>query len=123
MWPESWVSPCVLFGWWSSPQELKGRGSGWLTLLLPQLLQSLLQLLHQGLHNQPDSWLQAATSIFVRLWQNLSGNSHIRLPSASTSWHPQQHPGLVTVYGIANIHLSVSAYHVCSIVAELPQSG
>jgi hypothetical protein len=27
-------------------------------------------------------------SAFVRLWQGLSGDSHIRLLSACTSWHP-----------------------------------
>ena len=32
---------------------------------------------------------QASASVFVRLWQSLSGNSHIRLPSAGTTWHPQ----------------------------------
>ena len=26
-WPEPWVPPCELFGWWSSPREL--WGSGW----------------------------------------------------------------------------------------------
>jgi hypothetical protein len=35
-------------------------------------------------------WLSARTaSIFVRLWQSLSGDSYIRLLSACTSWHPQ----------------------------------
>jgi hypothetical protein len=37
-----------------------------------------------------NGWLRASTSVFVRLWQDLSGDSHIRLLSACTSWHPQQ---------------------------------
>jgi hypothetical protein len=55
MQPELWVPPCVFFGWWSSPWELQGI---WpvdtvappMGLQPPQLLQSLLQLLHQGPH-------------------------------------------------------------------------
>jgi hypothetical protein len=31
----TWVSPCLFFGWWSSPWGLRGGGSGLLTLLLP----------------------------------------------------------------------------------------
>ena len=38
---------------------------------------------------QSNGWLQASTSVYVRLWQSLSGDSSNRLPSASTSWHPQ----------------------------------
>jgi hypothetical protein len=29
---ESWVTPCVLFGWWFSPWELWGQGPDWLIL-------------------------------------------------------------------------------------------
>jgi hypothetical protein len=83
------------------------RRSGLLTLLFlpwgckhPQLLQSLLQLLHWGPCVQSNGWLPASISVFVRLWQSLSGDSHIRLPSASTSWHSQYRPGLMTVYGM-----------------------
>jgi hypothetical protein len=54
-----------------------------------QLLPSLLQLLHQEPLAQSNGWLQASASVFARLWQSLSGDSHIRLPSACTSWHPQ----------------------------------
>jgi hypothetical protein len=28
-WLESWVPPCVLFGWWSSPWVLQGDLAGW----------------------------------------------------------------------------------------------
>jgi hypothetical protein len=34
---------------------------------------------------QSNGWLGASTSVFVMLWQSLSGDSHIRLPSASFS--------------------------------------
>jgi hypothetical protein len=74
------------------PGSLRGKGSGQLTLLLllwgckpPQLLQSLLQLLYQGPRAQSNGLLQAFTSVFVRLWQSLSEDRHIRLQSTSTS--------------------------------------
>jgi hypothetical protein len=38
---------------------------------------------------QSNGWLWASASVFVRLWQRLSGDSHIRFPSASISLHPQ----------------------------------
>ena len=44
--------------------------------------------------------MRASASVFVRLWKNLSGDRHIRLLSASTSWHPQWCLCLVTVYGV-----------------------
>ena len=89
---------------YSLPSLREPWGFGLLTLLLspwdckhPQILQSLLQLLHLGSCTQSNGWLWAAASVFVRLWHSLSGDSHIRLPSASTYWHTQQHPGLVAV--------------------------
>ena len=39
-----------------------------------------------------------STSVFVRHWQSLSGNSCNRLLSASTCWYPQKCLGLVIVY-------------------------
>jgi hypothetical protein len=42
-----------------------------------------------GPHAQSNDWLQASASAFVRLHQSLSGDSHIRLVPACTSWHPQ----------------------------------
>ena len=89
MWAQAWVPPCVHFGWWSSSQELWGVLFPPLGCKPPQLLQSLFQLLHQGPHAQSKGWLWASASVFVRLWQSLSGDNHIRLPSANTSWHPQ----------------------------------
>jgi hypothetical protein len=89
---ELWVLPCVFIGWcvflgssrrydllklWLPPWGYK----------LPQLLTSLLQLLSQRPHTQSNGWLLASPSVFVRLWQSLSGDSHIWLPLASTSRH------------------------------------
>ena len=66
---------------WSSLRE--GGGIGLLTLLFhpwgckySQILKFLLQLLHWDPLAQTNSWLQASTSVFARLWQS----SHIRLP-------------------------------------------
>ena len=47
-------------------------------------------------------WLTASICLYLsgsgRASQEI--DSHIRLPSASTSWHPQLCQGLVTVYGM-----------------------
>ena len=45
--------------------------------------------LHWGPHAQSNGWMWALTTVFVWLWQSLSGDRYIRLLSASTSWHPQ----------------------------------
>ena len=47
-----------------------------------------------------NGWLKASASVYVRLWQNFSGDSYVRLLSANTSWHPQQCLGLVSEYGM-----------------------
>jgi hypothetical protein len=39
--------------------------------------------------DQIDGWLWAFASVFVRLLQSLSGDSHVRLPSAITFQHSQ----------------------------------
>jgi hypothetical protein len=85
---------CVLLGWWFSPWNLWGV---WLVdiIVLSMELQtpsapSVLSLTPPlGPHEQLNGWLQASTSVFVRLWQRLSGDSYIRLLSACTSWHQQ----------------------------------
>jgi hypothetical protein len=65
------------------------EGSGLLTLLIPLCgcnpPQFLLQLTYWGPCAQSSDWLWGFVSALVRLWQRLSGDSHIRLPSASTS--------------------------------------
>jgi len=48
-------------------------------------------------HSQFNGWLQASASVFVMLWQSLSGDNYIRLLSASTSWHHQYCQVLVAV--------------------------
>jgi hypothetical protein len=47
-----------------------------------------LQLYYLGPHAQPKVWLWES-SIFVKLCQSISGDSHIRLLSVSTSQQPQ----------------------------------
>jgi hypothetical protein len=74
-------SMCTLCFIVQSPQA-PGRLTSWLWC---SLLQSLLQLLHQGPCAQSSGWLWAFTSVFDRLWQSLLRDSHIRLPSATTS--------------------------------------
>jgi hypothetical protein len=91
---EPLVLPCVLFGWWFSPWELWGI---WLVDIVgpPMGLQtpsatSVLPLTPPlGSLAQSDGWLQVFASVLVRLWQSLSGDSYIRLLSASISWHQQ----------------------------------
>jgi hypothetical protein len=101
MWPVSWVSPCVFLV--GGPVPRSSRGSGLLTLLLPpwgcKSPHSLLQFLHRGPCVQSNGWLKASAFVFVRHWHHLSGNSHIRLLSASTSRH-LQYLSLVAVYGV-----------------------
>jgi hypothetical protein len=75
---ESWVPLCVLFGWWFSPWELWGRGSGWFILFFFlwgcktfQFIQSFPSFLHLGPCAQSDVWMQASISVLVRLCQFL----------------------------------------------------
>jgi hypothetical protein len=91
VWPESWFPPCVLFDWWFSSWD---RWGIWLVEIVLSIgLQSLSASFHQlllwGPHTQSKGWLRASASVFVRFWQSLSGDSHIRLPSASTFQHSQ----------------------------------
>ena len=94
IWPAQWVPPCVFFGWWSSPKELQGvcpidniaPSMGLQTPLAPSF-PSPTPLLWTIMLSQMVGCEQ--TFVFVRFWQSLSGESHIRLPSASISWNPQ----------------------------------
>ena len=46
-------------------------------------------------------WLAVNIHLCIcKALQGLSGDSHIRLLSACTSWHPQQCLGLISVYGM-----------------------
>jgi len=63
------------------------RRSGWLILLFYlwdckplQLFKSFPYLLHQGPHAQSNSQLQTFTSVFVRLWLSISGDSLYQAP-------------------------------------------
>jgi hypothetical protein len=87
---ESWVTSCVLLGWWLRPWEfwfvdIVFPPMGLQTLWAPSELSLTPPL---GKHAQ-SSELWASTFVFVRLWQNLSGDSYIGLRSVCTSWHPQ----------------------------------
>jgi hypothetical protein len=70
-------------------------GAGLLTLLLPPWaanpLSSFSLIFNSSITDPVLSigWLQAFPSVFVRLWQSLLGDSHIRLPSTSTSQNSQ----------------------------------
>ena len=70
-------------GVWSVHTVIPSMG-----LKTPQLLETLLQFLHQETPNLSNGWLWASTSVSVRFRNSLSGDSHIKLTSASTSQHP-----------------------------------
>jgi hypothetical protein len=127
-------SMCILWLTVQSPGALEGL-TGWhcCTPLHPphgsanplKLLQSLLQTLHWGSLSS-DQWL--ATSIRLWICQALAEPLR-RQPGLTGGGSCQQAllgihnstPGLVTVYEMANVHLSVSAYHVffCDWVTSL----
>jgi hypothetical protein len=91
--------PCYICGWSHGSLYVyslvgglvpgSSEGSCWLILFFflwgckPfQLLQSFLSpFLHWLPHAQSTGWLQASTSILVRLWKNLVGDSYIRILS------------------------------------------
>jgi hypothetical protein len=86
------LNPCVLFSWWLSPWELWGN---WLVHIFvppmqaPSAPSALSIALPLGTHTQSNGQLWVSTSVFVRHWQNLPGDSCIMLQSGSTCWHPQ----------------------------------
>ena len=92
----------VLFGWWSSPQEVwpVDTVAPSMRLQTPSAPPVPSPTPLSGNLPQSNGWLPASSSVFVRLWQSLSGGNHIRLPSASTSCCPQYHPSLVAVCGM-----------------------
>ena len=102
---EPWVPPYVPFGWWFIPLKLWGGLVSWCCFSYgvanPFISYIPCPNFSTGVPNaQSDGWLQASTSVSVRLWQSLSGDIHIRLLSRSTSWHQQQWLGLVATYGM-----------------------
>jgi hypothetical protein len=95
---EPWAPLCVLIGDLVPGSSGAGGGgsSGCLTLLFflwgckpLQHLKSFPSLFHWSFPAQFYGWLQESASVLVRLWQSLSGDSCIRLLSASTSWDQQ----------------------------------
>jgi hypothetical protein len=99
MWPELWVPPYVLFGWWFSPQKLWGGGvwpvdtaAAFVWLQTPSAsFQSLLLLLYQGPSAQFNDWLRASSSVICQAVAEPL-RSHIRHTSASTFLHSQYSP-------------------------------
>jgi hypothetical protein len=125
------LEPCVLLCWWLSPWEFGGRGRGWVCWYccssygFANPFNYFSPFSNFSIKDTALSWLLTSTSVFVRLWQGLSGDKHIRLLSAYTSWHPQECLGLVTVYrmnpqvgeslGCFSFSLCSTLYlHVCS---------
>ena len=93
----------------------------------PSVPSVLSQLFRWRPHDQFKGWLRAPPFVFVRLLQSLSGDSYIRLLSASTSWHPQWCLSLETVYvidpqveqfldGLSFSLCSTLCLHICSCV-------
>jgi hypothetical protein len=89
------LEPCVLLGWWLSPWELCGCLVDWFCCSpygVANPFNSFSPFSTSSIgdpHTLSNSWLWASASGFVRLWQGLSEDSHIRLLSACTTWHPQ----------------------------------
>jgi hypothetical protein len=84
-----WVPAYVLFGWWFSHWELWWVlfGSYCCSSYGPaKPFSSLCPFSSSSIGSV--KWLRASSSRFVRLWQIHSGDSYIRLLSASTCWHP-----------------------------------
>ena len=91
--PEPWVSPCISFGWWSSPGS---SSEAWLvdTFALPTGLlnpfSSFIPFSNSSTRDtctQSNRWLWASPSVFVRLWHSLAGE-------AVSGFYPQALPGI-----------------------------
>ena len=94
MWPAPWVPPCVFFGWWSSPRELRGvcpvdtvaPSMGLQTPLAPSVPSP------SPPSGTPTTVQWLAESFCLCICQALAEPLRRQpycLPSASTSRHPQ----------------------------------
>ena len=83
------LHPSIPLHWGIKPSWDQGSPLPLVLDKAPSAPSVLSQLFHWGPCAQPDSWLQASASVLARIWQSLSGDSGIRLLSASTSWHLQ----------------------------------
>jgi hypothetical protein len=78
--------------WWFNSWELGAGGgeSGWFILLFFLWVANPFSSFSSSSKSSiGNGWLQASASVFVRLWKSLSGDSYIRLLSASPCWYPQ----------------------------------
>jgi hypothetical protein len=84
MWPESWVPPCVLLGWWFSLWEFWLGLVGWYCCYSygvetpSSSFNPFFNFSIGGTQAQFKGCLWASTSVFVRLWQSLSGDNYIQ---------------------------------------------
>jgi hypothetical protein len=120
---EPWVPQCIFFGWWFNLRELWRYWSvhivvpprGLKTPLAPWTFSLASSLGTCALSNR---WLWASTSVLVKHRQSLSGNSYIRLLSASFCWHQQSCLILMVAYGMEVIPL-VSSPHFVSLTPSM----
>jgi hypothetical protein len=87
---EPWVPPFILLGWWSSPWELMGQGSGWFILFLLLLSCKPVQLLRSSLApplRTPDSVQWMAMNIHFPNCQALPEPLRRQLYQAPVSKH------------------------------------
>jgi hypothetical protein len=85
------VTPCMIFGWYFSPWETWGDLVGWYWCCFYGDASSVSSF--SPFFNSSTGNLMLITLVgyehSFKLWQSLSGESYIRLLSASTCWHPQ----------------------------------
>jgi hypothetical protein len=91
------VLPCILFGWWSSLSPGTSSVVASWHCCSPQgasnPLSSFSPFSNSSIWDPALSPVtvreRASTSVFIKRWQSLSGDSHFRLLSAILSQHPQ----------------------------------
>jgi hypothetical protein len=126
MQPESWVSPCVFFGCLCCPTELPGFCPSWHSCSLHGPANPLSSFSHFPSSSVGDP---ALSSVVQALNNHLFICQALAEPLRRESYQPAL-PGihnsvqvwLLQICVIANILLSVSPFHVCSFVTEIPHS-
>jgi hypothetical protein len=92
---EPGVPPCILFGWWSRPQEIWGVWP--VDTVSPPPHGATNPLSSFSPFSNSSIWDPALSPmvgcelppLYLSGSDSFLGDSHIRLPPASTSWHPQ----------------------------------